>query len=88
MRRRLRNDRRPPRVFEGTASQSAGTESYGDFTAAELHCQRCKTAVPVRERLLLILPDGELYEYLCAQCGATVGEKTARGKENIRVIVP
>jgi hypothetical protein len=42
-------------------------------------------AVPVRERLLLILPDGELYEYLCSRCGASVGEKTAKGKENIRV---
>jgi hypothetical protein len=31
----------------------------------------------VRERLLLVLPDGELYEYLCAACGASVGKRKA-----------
>jgi hypothetical protein len=44
-------------------------------------------AVRVREKLLLVLPDGEIYEYLCSRCGASVGEKTARGKENIRLVV-
>ena len=29
----------------------------------------------MRERLLLVLPDGELYEYLCAACGASVGKR-------------
>jgi hypothetical protein len=29
----------------------------------------------VRERLLLILPDGELREYLCAACGSSVGQR-------------
>jgi hypothetical protein len=36
-------------------------------------------ARPVRERLLLVLPDGELYEYLCAVCGASVGKRKATG---------
>jgi hypothetical protein len=31
----------------------------------------------VRERLLLVLPDGELYEYLCSACGASVGKRRA-----------
>jgi len=31
--------------------------------------------MPVRERLLLILPDGYFYEYICTQCGETLGDK-------------
>jgi hypothetical protein len=27
----------------------------------------------------LVLPDGELYEYLCAACGASVGKRKATG---------
>ena len=34
--------------------------------------------MPVRERLLLVLPDGDLYEYLCQQCGSSLGSKTER----------
>jgi hypothetical protein len=40
-----------------------------------LYCSRCKAAQPVRDRLLLVLPDGELWEYLCATCGASVGTR-------------
>jgi hypothetical protein len=29
----------------------------------------------VRERLLLVLPDGELHEYLCVGCGSSVGSR-------------
>jgi len=31
--------------------------------------------MPVRERLLLILPDKDLYEYLCTRCGDSLGER-------------
>ena len=31
--------------------------------------------MPVRKRLLLVLPESELYEYLCARCGTSVGKK-------------
>lgn len=62
-------------------------EDFGDFYASELFCPRCQVPVPVRERLLLILPDGEIYEYLCKQCGTPVGEKTTRGRENIQIVL-
>jgi hypothetical protein len=32
----------------------------------------------VRERLLLVLVDGELHEYLCSACGASVGSRRAQ----------
>ena len=31
--------------------------------------------MPVRERLLLILPDKELYEYLCTGCAESLGQR-------------
>jgi len=40
-----------------------------------LFCNRCRAPRPVRERLLLVLPDGELNEYLCGACGASVGTR-------------
>jgi hypothetical protein len=55
------------------------TEAFEDFQASALFCGRCQTARPVRERLLLVLPDGELYEYLCTGCGASVGTRKASG---------
>jgi transposase-like protein len=54
-------------------------EQFGAFTASELYCPKCKTAQPVREKLLLVLPSGELHEYLCAQCGSSLGERTTTG---------
>jgi hypothetical protein len=40
----------------------------------------------VRERLLLVLPDGELYEYLCAACGASVGKRKATAAPPPRLV--
>ncbi len=50
---------------------------FEQFQASALYCGRCQAAQPVRERLLLVLPDGELYEYLCAACGESVGRRKA-----------
>jgi hypothetical protein len=49
---------------------------FEDLEAVSLYCPRCKAAMPVRKRLLLVLPDSELFEYLCAQCGTSVGKKS------------
>lgn len=50
-------------------------QAYRDLEASLLLCPRCGKAMPVRKRLLLILPEGEKYEYLCVQCSATCGTK-------------
>ncbi len=50
-------------------------ESFREFEATVLFCNRCRAAQPVRERLLLVLPDGELHEYVCAVCGSSVGSR-------------
>ena len=50
-------------------------ESFRDFEATVLFCPRCRAPQPVRERLLLILPDGELREYLCTVCSSSLGTR-------------
>jgi predicted RNA-binding Zn-ribbon protein involved in translation (DUF1610 family) len=41
--------------------------------ASLLACPKCNRAVAVRKRLLLILPEGDKYEYVCPDCGSTCG---------------
>jgi hypothetical protein len=50
-------------------------DQFKEFEATELYCAKCRRAVPVRKRLLLVLPEGDKYEYRCAFCGNTVGDK-------------
>jgi len=54
-------------------------QQFGEFTASELYCPKCKTSQPVRERLLLVLPNGELHEFLCAHCATSLGKRTVTG---------
>jgi hypothetical protein len=51
-------------------------ESFRDFDATELFCPRCRKAVPVRKRLLIVLADGNKYDYTCVYCGTSLGDKT------------
>lgn len=57
---------------------------YRDFIARALYCPNCKASMPVRERCLLILPDGYLYEYICTNCGESLGDKRVVLKEEDR----
>ncbi|HZR78038.1 MAG TPA: hypothetical protein VFA58_02465, partial [Chthoniobacterales bacterium] len=36
---------------------------------------KCRRATPVRERLLLVLPEKEIFDYLCTECGSSVGQR-------------
>lgn len=61
--------------------------SYEQFEASALFCTRCRQAVPVRKRLLLILPDGDKYEYLCAHCSHSLGTKMEFEERDIQILV-
>ena len=50
---------------------------YEDFNATHLFCPTCRQAMPVRERLMLFLPDGDLFDYLCTSCGTSLGTRKA-----------
>jgi hypothetical protein len=54
-------------------------QQFGTFTASELYCPKCRCSQKVRERLLLVLPTGELYEFLCTHCGTSLGKRTVTG---------
>jgi DNA-directed RNA polymerase subunit RPC12/RpoP len=51
---------------------------FRDLEATLLRCPRCAEAVPVRKRLLLVLPEGDKFEYVCVRCSATCGTKIER----------
>jgi hypothetical protein len=55
------------------------TQQFGTFTASELSCPKCGRSQPVRERLLLVLPAGELHEFLCSRCATSLGKRTVTG---------
>ena len=63
-----------------------GAEEFEAFEATELYCAKCRQAVPVRKRLLLVLPEGDKYEYNCAYCAATVGTKIDRQAKPISIL--
>jgi DNA-directed RNA polymerase subunit RPC12/RpoP len=49
--------------------------SFESLEASLLHCPRCRQAMPVRKRLLLVLLDGEKHEYVCQRCGTPCASK-------------
>ena len=58
-------------------------QQFENFTASSLYCEKCKSAMPVRERLLLILPDKEVYDYLCTGCASSVGQREVTAGEKL-----
>ncbi len=59
---------------------------FKEFDATQLYCPKCKRAMPVRKRLLLILPDGDKYEYRCAYCAESLGTKIDRHQKPLAII--
>jgi len=50
-------------------------DAFKQLEASLLFCPKCREAMPVRKRLLLILPQGNKFEYLCTSCGSICGDK-------------
>jgi len=50
-------------------------QQFENFTASTLYCEKCRATTPVREKLLLVLPDREIFDYLCTECGSSVGQR-------------
>jgi hypothetical protein len=60
--------------------------SFERMEASLLACPKCRVAVPVRKRLLLVLPEGDKYEYVCPTCGSTCGTTVEKPVETRRVL--
>ena len=61
----------------------AAQSQFKTLRASSLYCQKCKNAMPVRERLLLVLPDKEIYDYLCTGCASSVGQREVTNAEKL-----
>ena len=66
----------------------AAQSQFQSLRASSLYCQKCKDAKPVRERLLLVLPNKEIYDYLCTECGSSVGQREVTAAEKLMSAVP
>lgn len=62
-------------------------ETYGDLNATELFCPRCQRSAPVRKKLLLVLSEGEKYDYTCKFCGTSVGDKVVRNQDTTGLLI-
>jgi hypothetical protein len=71
----------------GFAEQRKRPDTFKEFDATELYCPKCKRPVPVRKRLLLVLPEGDKYEYLCGICLEPVGSKIDKQKQATTLII-
>lgn len=58
-------------------------QQFENFTASTLYCDKCRATMPVRERLLLVLPDKEIFDYLCTGCGSSVGQREVTAGEKM-----
>lgn len=82
----------PPRAAQPRTTPSSHgqrqADQYDSFHASLLYCGVCRQATPTRQRLLLVLPTGNLYEYLCAQCGTSTGSKTESASGDGGLLAP
>jgi hypothetical protein len=62
---------------------SMAQQQFENFTASALYCEKCKATMPVRERLLLVLPDKEIFDYLCTGCASSVGQREVSAGEKL-----
>ena len=58
-------------------------EQFSSLRASSLYCNKCRAAMPVRERLLLVLPDKEIFDYLCTGCASSVGQREVTAGEKL-----
>ena len=66
----------------------ARPQNFEEFEATSLFCPRCRRATPARKKLLLVLPSGTKYDYVCAECGTRVGGKTDNDASVFRDTIP
>jgi hypothetical protein len=64
-----------------------GMKQFDTLRASELYCPKCRVMQPVRERLLLVLPGGDMHSFSCQVCGELLGTREVRGPGG-GVVVP
>lgn len=56
---------------------------FDAFRASTLFCKTCQKAMKITERLLLVLPEKELHEYVCTGCQGVVGTREISAAEQV-----
>ena len=64
-------------------AQRQPQSQFENFTASTLYCEKCRATTPVREKLLLVLPDREIFDYLCTECDSSVGQREVTAGEKM-----
>ena len=54
-------------------------KQFESMEASRLFCPKCQVATEVRKRLLLVLSEGDKFDYVCSRCGTVCGDKIERG---------
>lgn len=62
-------------------------DQFEEWEATELFCPKCKELRRVRKRLLLVLPTGEKFDYVCSVCNERVGAKLDKDPEKFSSIL-
>jgi hypothetical protein len=73
-------------ISKAISERKEGSGVFKEFDATQLYCPKCKAAMPVKKRLLLILPEGDKYEYKCAYCAESLGTKMDRQQKPVAII--
>lgn len=71
----------------GIMNNRGTMKQFEQFKASMLFCPGCKQAVPVRERLLLVLADGDLYDYMCVYCAGSVGSRKESQTKEVKILL-
>ncbi len=77
-----------PSTMSDRHPANAQPSQFKTLRASSLYCQKCRQAMPVRERLLLVLPQKEIYDYLCTGCASSVGQREVSAAEKLMSAVP
>ena len=72
--------------YMGSRRSDSQRAAFEELEATELYCPQCRRAVPVSKSLLLVLPNGDKYEYRCRHCGTPVGDKMDRSPEPFGIL--
>lgn len=81
--------RRPVKESAPAGVPPGRQDQFDSFRASLLYCPTCRRATPTRERLLLVLETGNLFEYRCAECGTSTGSKTEKTQDgDVKLFLP
>ena len=70
-----------------SSQRYSGEGSFQELEATDLFCSKCQKLVPVRKKMLLVLAEGDKYDYICTVCGERVGGKMDKKEGNLGKII-